>query len=197
MKHLLFIFLPIASLAMYSCSKETEQSQFIQQAVTSVPTHYRLLGGNGFVVLLKQYGTVADNIYILRTNQFHDVNRDVYISRLNEFNEGLDIKEANGRQLIFSLASSMHADFYGYSLSIVSGLENFTLFYNNGNPKSNPDVDAVKCACKGINSVSTCDSGGNGATDCSIETTANVAGTGITDKCTVKCGDGYYACCKK
>ena len=40
-----------------------------------------------------------------------------------------------------------------------------------------------------------CHNGGPGSISCSIEGGINVAGYGVSAKCSVSCSSGYYACC--
>jgi len=41
----------------------------------------------------------------------------------------------------------------------------------------------------------TCYNGGPGAIECSIAAGIDIAGYGVTTGCSIKCKDGYYACC--
>lgn len=60
-----------------------------------------------------------------------------------------------------------------------------------------PVSELVKCDCfeNSIPDKGQCDGGGQGASDCSYSESVAVGGVTVTASCTVKCGNGYYACC--
>ena len=125
------------------------------------------------------------------------INQNLSVQRINQEAERLDVRLSDGSSLLLSVNSQLPADYYGLSLAVVSGPSNYELFYKNGLPRSNPDVQNVRCVCKSNWEVAKCDAGGAGSTDCAIESGGTLAGLGLNDKCSVKCGTGHYACCSK
>lgn len=196
MRHII-VFMAATCMFICSCSTEPEIPISKTAQLKQRSDSYQILGGENYVVLLKQHGSPDDDIYILRNHQISHFSQTISVINITEMNEGWDVLQSNGNHLIFKLNNNSSANYYGYSLTIVSGPENYTRFYNDGIPKVNPDIEAVKCGCKTSNEVGKCDAGGTGATECSIETSGGAFGNDLTEKCQVKCGEGHYACCTK
>ncbi len=62
-----------------------------------------------------------------------------------------------------------------------------------------PPVSEITCKCFHYDPTFTydCDNGGPGANECSVSTTFTVAGVSMSKSCTVKCDDGFIACCNE
>ncbi|MCC7504036.1 MAG: hypothetical protein IT259_01995 [Saprospiraceae bacterium] len=60
-----------------------------------------------------------------------------------------------------------------------------------------PVAEIVKCDCIEENTPDqgNCDAGGQGASECSYSESAGGGSVSVSASCTVKCGNGYYACC--
>lgn len=198
MKHimpLLGIFL-LATMSN-SCTPEEQESPSRLKSRSSTPVEYRLIGGEGFLALFKQNGNHSDDIFILRNSSRLNIDQSLSVQRINQEAERLEVSLSNGSKMFWSVNAQLQADYYGFSLAVVSGPSNYDLFYKNGLPRSNPDVQNVRCVCKSNWEVAKCDAGGAGSTDCAIESGGTLAGLGLNDKCSVKCGTGHYACCSK
>lgn len=59
------------------------------------------------------------------------------------------------------------------------------------------DILNVKCGCNKEGSSGSCDHGGEGATECSVNDSGGVGTINWDNGCQVACKSGYYACCKK
>jgi len=197
MKQHLFLLALCSGILWSACQSETEEHLATKSALSVTAESYRLLGGSTYLVLLKESGNATDPIYVFRNHANNAINQVIQAVAITEFQDGLDVLKADGSHLILSIRPDLPAQYHGYSLATLSGKVNHERFYQNGFPKSNPDVDAVKCGCKTLPQKESCDSGGMGATDCSVEVSGTVAGSGVTERCSVKCGEGTYACCKK
>lgn len=197
MKQHLFLLAVCSCILGSACQNESDEHISTNSALRVASIPYRLLGGNTFLVLLKETGNAQDFIYVFRNHENNPINQTIQVVAVSEFQDGLDVLKSDGSHLILSTRADIPANYHGYSLVTLSGSVNQNRFYQNGFPNSNPDVDAVKCGCKTLPQKESCDSGGMGATDCSVEVSGTVAGSGVTERCSVKCGEGTYACCKK
>lgn len=197
MKQHLFLLAVCSGILWSACQNEPEEHISTNSAIRAAAVPYRLIGGNTYLVLLKETGNAQDLIYVFRNHEDNTINQSIQVVGVSEFQDGLDVLKTDGSHLILSTRADIPANYHGYSLAALSGSVNQNRFYENGFPNSNPDVDAVKCGCKTLPQKETCDSGGMGATDCSVEVSGTVAGSGVTERCSVKCGEGTYACCKK
>ncbi|HRG67279.1 MAG TPA: hypothetical protein PLS73_00440 [Saprospiraceae bacterium] len=197
MKQALFLLAACSSMFWCACQNETDVHPATTSSVNIAPSSYRLIGGNSYLVLLKESGNAEDLIYVFRNQSNNSVNQIIQVLAITELQDGLDVLKADGSHIVLATRTDLPAHYHGYSLAKLSGSVNQARFYEHGFPKSNPDVDAVKCACKTLPQKESCDSGGMGATDCSVEVSGTVAGSGVTERCSVKCGEGTYACCKK
>ena len=87
------------------------------------------------------------------------------------------------KTILFSIETEGSADVFGYGLSFTEG--EFTL---------SSDFNVIPIAEKGLEIPKPddvdCNSGGEGATDCSISNAAGHA-------CNISCGEGYFACCTR
>ncbi len=196
MKHTYAFFSLALFAALISCNKDPETFTKTGPELTSVATSFHLIGGKGYVILIKTSGHASDPIYVLRTDSSYAFDRTISVIGVSESDKGIDILQEDGTHVQLGVGSSSEGKFNGYGLSTVSGEYHYLNFYRDGRPVVDPDVDIVKCQCI-ENSVSrACDAGGRGATDCSIEHSGSIAGTGVNFKCNVKCGTGYFACCR-
>lgn len=180
----------------YACNTDHEIQKTDVQAANSQPVNYSLIGGNGYVVFLKTNGSVEDDIYVLRNNFSTNINQAYQVAGIRETNQGIDVLLDDGSHLKMTVDQDPSAQFQGYALSKISGEYYYLKFYGNGNPLDDPDVGSVRCNCVQVSVSKNCDAGGQGSTECSIEHHGNVVGTGVGFKCNVKCGSGYYSCCK-
>ncbi len=196
MKHTYAFLSFVIWSALSSCNKDQDIAPKAPSLAPSISTSYQLIGGQGYVVFLKTEGDTADPIFVLRTDSLYAFNNDLSVREISESNEGIHALLEDGSTLQLSLDMSSKARFKGFALSTVSGEYYYTRFYSNGRPNSNPDVGIVKCQCFENTVSRSCDAGGKGATDCSIEHSGSIAGTGVNFKCNVKCGSGYFACCR-
>ncbi len=56
-------------------------------------------------------------------------------------------------------------------------------------------IDALSCKCQKNGTPADCNSGGEGATDCSVSASGGAATISGAGSCDVTCGEGYFACC--
>lgn len=191
-----FMMIFMSFFIVYACNADHEiQKTEVQSALTQ-PVDYSLIGRDGYVVFLKTNGSVHDDIYILKNDLSLNVRQNYQVAGIKDLNNGIDIRLDDGSHLKMTVDADPSAQFNGYALSRVSGEYYFLKFYGNGNPLDDPDVGSVRCNCVQVSVSKNCDAGGQGSTECSIEHHGNVVGTGVGFKCNVKCGSGYYSCCK-
>lgn len=198
MKHTILISLAATGMALVSCNDDLVPANPGLQAVEIQATSYKLLGGQGYIALLKENGTPEDAIYVLHTNSRQAFSRNLEVLSIAETADGIDVRLDNGGGIRFSVDALSGASFTGYGLSTASGEGYYSSFYGSGKPLADPDVADIRCNCvENTNSNSgNCDAGGKGSTECNIEHGGTIVGNGISFKCSVKCSDGYYACCK-
>lgn len=196
MKNTLQFCTGIAFLFILSCTHETDFNQTETLRSRSATGLYQIIGGDGYVVLLKTLSNDQDDIFILFTNTFHQFGVSIDVKSINETANGLEISLKNGNVLRWTVGPDMGATYSGYGLSKVSGNYYHPFFYGVDGPLQDPDVSEVSCKCRANTEKPSCDHGGKGSTECSIEHGGTLVGSGIQMKCAVKCEPGYYACCK-
>lgn len=194
MKHLNLILFFGMSLFM-SCDVERENELIQNLKGRSQTEMYRLIAKNDYLVLLKESVQDTDLIYILFDNKEHEYQQSLEVRNIVTSETGIDIQLAAGYNLQWSVDENSTSDQSGYGLSILKGKGYFPFFYGSSGPLQDPDVNIVKCRCRPEGQNYNCDSGGRGATECSVEHRGSMMGTGMDFKCSVKCGEGFYACC--
>lgn len=196
MKNIRLILLLAALCPIFSCDTEREITKTDGLSTRSGLLDYKMIAGNGYVVLLKSIGSSSDPIFVLFTQTQQNLQQNLQVQSIREVFNGLIIELGSGNAIRWSVGPDSTANYSGYGLTKVSGTQVYPLFYGNGGPLPDPDVAEVSCKCKVNNDKSNCDHGGKGSTECSIEHGGTLVGSGIQMKCTVKCEIGYYACCK-
>ncbi|MBK9109856.1 MAG: hypothetical protein IPM92_16160 [Saprospiraceae bacterium] len=196
MKFIKLILLMATLCPILSCDSEREFAKTDSLMTRSESMDYHMIGGNGYVVLLKSQGTSSEAIFVLYTQSKHLFQQNLKLHAVREVFNGLIIELVSGKTIRWSVGPDVTAHYSGYGLTKVSGPEVYPFFYGNGGPLSDPDVEEVSCKCKANTDKSNCDHGGKGSTECTIEHGGTLVGSGIQMKCGVKCETGYYACCK-
>ncbi|MBK8954012.1 MAG: hypothetical protein IPM34_00440 [Saprospiraceae bacterium] len=195
MKHTHFL-ISMFIFCLISCDQDRELLKENNLSIRNNTTSYQITGIPGYQILLKTKGNAQDEIYILSTNSVRDFQQHIEVRQLRELDSGLEIELDSGDKIRWMLGNDPVANVTGYSLAKVSGNYYHPFFYGYNGPLSNPDVDKVSCKCKENTIKASCDHGGRGATECSVEHGGTLVGSGIQMKCNVKCEPGYYACCK-
>lgn len=197
MRHTNFCTWLLFYLLFISCNKEYSESPVHFEGIQKRSEFYTLRAIDHHLLLLKNSGKVDDDIYILENTNVANFTRNLEILHLVESTGGLEIQLADGNFIKWSLTISNPADYYGKGFSKVSGPYHYKLFYGVNGLLEDPDLEYIKCKCNSSQTNENCDAGGKGSADCSISGSATGGGTGIQEKCSVKCATGYYACCKK
>jgi len=161
----------------------------------NVSQEYRLIGKHGYLVLLKENGNENDEIFVLFDGQSHDFQQNLAVARVVATDANLEVQLASGYVMRWTVQQDPLADETGYGLTRIQGSGYYPYFYGPQGPLHDPDVNIVKCKCRPNAENYNCDSGGRGATECSVEHGGSMVGTGVNFKCATKCGEGYYACC--
>lgn len=196
MRHTLYYILFSSSLLFMSCDKEVASNVSTHDVYHLATEKYTLRAMDYRLLLLKNEATINDDIYILNLDIKQNFTRTLEIASIDETQYGITLNLVNGHLIKLSIQNKDLADFQGNSLSIVSGPYHHSLFYSQNGILDEPEVEFIKCKCNTYATTENCDAGGKGSADCSISASATGAGTGIQEKCSVKCSTGYYACCK-
>jgi|GEM_PF-6271553 len=151
------------------------------------------------IFFLKQADQMANDVFIAHaTDVSVQLNADLGQVKIAYLRQAVAIQdqtgqiytftigEGKGHELIQKLTSTWTGQ--GFGLSFKTQVQESISDYKG--LASTSELRSVACDCEKARGG--CDSGGEGATDCSIS--SNTIGGG---SCSVSCGSGYYACCNR
>jgi hypothetical protein len=103
-----------------------------------------------------------------------------------------------GKQVVFKLKEAEIKEELGKTAIVFEGFGLIKRVNSKDYRKVNlsnkslfPPINEYSCKCEENGSKSSCESGGKGATECSV----GVEEVGVTASCQVSCGGDYHACC--
>ncbi|MBK9109857.1 MAG: hypothetical protein IPM92_16165 [Saprospiraceae bacterium] len=196
MRHTLYSILFWSCLLFIACDEDVPSGKNTHELLHLSSEPYTLRAIDHYLLLLKNDATTNDDVYILRRDFKENFTKSLELASIDETQNGIELRLVDGQSIKLSIQSKDRADFFGNSLSKVSGAYHHKLFYNQNGILDEPEVEYIKCKCYTNSTSEKCDAGGKGSPDCNISGSATGAGTGIQEKCSVKCSSGFYACCK-
>lgn len=188
----LFVLLLFAT----SCELVDESGQPIQAVPRSAGTAYQFIGGDGYLLLLKQSGSAHDTSYFLQRSGSDHFQENLEVSSVVTDEFGLTILLTDGSTRRADLAGNPSAQYHGYGLSELYGDYYFRKFYGPNGPLADPDVSSVRCRCYANGTQTSCDAGGPGSDRCEISGSGSGGGSSVGMRCSVKCATGFFSCCR-
>lgn len=197
MKNIIYIFIAIVIVCHIACEKGNLPNTFQQGSRTAAST-YSLIQNSDAKLLVPYHYDLDREVYILKGNFNAQSMEVIQVNGILTYEDRIEVVKQDGSKLILSINPNILSAFIGNSLIQVAGSSNQEIFYSNGTPKQYPDISSVKCGCTQNGANSNCTNGGAGSSECSIEVNYGITGGHhIGQKCSVKCGSGYYSCCNK
>ena len=162
------------------------------------------------IAVVKNHEGYPNTIFALQTNNQITVSSPILLTNVTIHYMGDYVifrSATNGNNLVFKLTNSACpipptgniGTFSGHGLikqqrpSVYNAIVDFS-----GNTLP-PITELVVCDCVPNTTPDggNCEAGGTGATECSYSESVSGGTVGIGASCSVKCGDGHYACCSE